>query len=335
MAEAGRIRSIASASSGAAEEGPERPLLAGSAAQSATDSERRAPPIARNSPSGRTMGTHEAETGARSARPVSRVDVAMMKSEPGTEWRACVVGVDGSWRQIVTLLLTSFGWPVSAREDLPTHPEGFRILVLHRPSIRDPIEAVLRSLPADGRRLPLVFVFDDYPSSEQRAEWLEAGATDVFERSQSPRELRARLMRATMPLQASSGFFRVGPFRLDLNGRRAWVGTRELNLTQVEFGILALLANRANEVVSHEEIRKVVIGVRTRIETSRIRTHVSHLRSKLGRYGALLQAVVPRHYRLSTNSRLPEQTGNRATTPTKQKIESFQAESIASKLTKS
>ena len=76
----------------------------------------------------------------------------------------------------------------------------------------------------------------------------------------------------------------VGDVRVDVDGHVASVGSEPLDLTPKEFALLALLARNAGKVLTHRRVLDVVWGPGQSLDT--LRTHVSHLRRKLGDAGS-------------------------------------------------
>ncbi len=124
---------------------------------------------------------------------------------------------------------------------------------------------------------------------------LEIGADDYLPKPFNPRELLAR-MRAVLrrthsaPGLASealepTGVIQVGDLVVDAPGHRATLGGRELQLTAFELRVLVVLARRAGEPVTREELASAVLPKGGHYDPSVDRSldvHVSHLRQKLG-----------------------------------------------------
>ncbi|MDP9036257.1 MAG: response regulator transcription factor, partial [Myxococcota bacterium] len=124
-----------------------------------------------------------------------------------------------------------------------------------------------------------------------RAVGLEIGADDYVCKPFNPRELLARmravLRRARPSAQETEppGPVTVGNLLVDVPAHHVLLDGRELQLTSFEFRVLAVLARRAGETVTREELADAVFSKTTGYDPSVDRTldvHVSHLRQKLG-----------------------------------------------------
>jgi|CZKU01.1.fsa_nt_gi DNA-binding response OmpR family regulator len=128
---------------------------------------------------------------------------------------------------------------------------------------------------------------------------LELGADDYVPKPFNPRELLAR-MRAVLrraqpapppPSEPAElpGPIVVGDLTVDVPAHKATLGGRELALTSFEFRVLVVLARRAGESVTREELASAVLPRRApdgaqydpSVDRS-LDVHVSHLRQKLG-----------------------------------------------------
>ena len=115
---------------------------------------------------------------------------------------------------------------------------------------------------------------------------LEIGADDYVVKPVEPRILLARvrsLLRRTRSAAAAAApaEIAVGVLTLNRNAREALVGQVVVPLTAIEFDVLWLLARRAGEVVSREELYQQVRGVPFDGFDRVMDVHVSRLRQKL------------------------------------------------------
>jgi DNA-binding response OmpR family regulator len=115
---------------------------------------------------------------------------------------------------------------------------------------------------------------------------LEIGADDYVVKPVEPRILLARIRsllrrtrNATAPVALSE--ITVGTLNVNRCAREARVGSSVLPLTPIEFDVLWLLARRAGEIVSRDELYQQVRGVPFDGLDRGMDVHVSRLRQKL------------------------------------------------------
>jgi DNA-binding response OmpR family regulator len=124
--------------------------------------------------------------------------------------------------------------------------------------------------------------------NSDRVTGLEIGADDYVPKPFNPRELLARMravLRRTRPRAMDPQRVELGELSVDIPAHRAMVGGRELQLTSFEFRVLVVLARRAGETVTREELAHAVLPKGARYDPSVDRSldvHVSHLRHKIG-----------------------------------------------------
>jgi DNA-binding response OmpR family regulator len=128
-----------------------------------------------------------------------------------------------------------------------------------------------------------------------RVAGLDLGADDYVPKPFNPRELLARmravLRRAAPRVRAapSDDRIEVGDLVVDAAAHTASLGGADLALTSFELRVLIVLARRAGETVTREELAAAVLPKGGAYDPSVDRSldvHVSHLRHKLGEGGA-------------------------------------------------
>ena len=124
-----------------------------------------------------------------------------------------------------------------------------------------------------------------------RLRGLESGADDYLVKPFSPRELVARakaILRRGAPIGERLAY---GDLELELTNRIVWLEGAELNLTQIEFDLLALLARSPGRLWAREELLERIWGGDFAGVDRVVDVHLSSLRRKLGSAGAMIQTV--------------------------------------------
>jgi two-component system, OmpR family, response regulator CpxR len=133
-------------------------------------------------------------------------------------------------------------------------------------------------------RLPVIMLTargDDV----DRIHGLEIGADDYLMKPFNPRELAARiqavLRRSALPLPAPETIV-LGDIELDRGARTVRRKNREIELTSVEFDLLAFFLKTPGHVISRDDMVKAVLRRELVSFDRSIDVHVSNLRRKLG-----------------------------------------------------
>jgi DNA-binding response OmpR family regulator len=113
---------------------------------------------------------------------------------------------------------------------------------------------------------------------------LELGADDYLAKPFSPRELLARVRAVLRRAQRGGVAERLeeGPVSLDLPAREARLDGRPVELTGLEFDLLAALVRRAGRVIPREALLGEAGRTDTVVSERTVDVHISHLRQKLG-----------------------------------------------------
>ena len=139
---------------------------------------------------------------------------------------------------------------------------------------------VLRDLRAAGRCTP-VLILTARDSVDDRVIGLEKGADDYLVKPFAFAELLARLRALLRRPGLRVELLRIGELEIDPLERRARVGARAVDLTQIEYDLLFRLAERRGEILNRPLLLDLVWGYRFDPGTNVVDVHVNRLRRKL------------------------------------------------------
>jgi two-component system catabolic regulation response regulator CreB len=167
---------------------------------------------------------------------------------------------------------------------------------------------------SSSRPMPII-VLSSRDAEADRVAALESGADDYVTKPFSPREIVARVravLRRSATTEAKDRTEKsTPPLVADPRTRRAEAGGRALDLTRVEFDLLATLLGSPGRVFTRAELIDRVWGDGFRITDRTIDSHVKALRKKIAEAGAepsWIETVRGVGYRLSDDPQGSEAT---------------------------
>ena len=200
--------------------------------------------------------------------------------------RILVVDDDAALSEMVGIVLDAEGFGVSYCADgegafaaFAEHNPDLVLLDLMLPGIGG-IDVCTQIRGVSG--VPIIMLTAKSDSTDVVA-GLEAGADDYMVKPFNPSELVARIRTRLRPprTESSSNELRVGDVVIDLEGHRVTRAGAVLNLTPLEFNLLAALAAAPTQVFTREMLLEQVWGYRYKADTRLVNVHVQRLRSKV------------------------------------------------------
>lgn len=177
--------------------------------------------------------------------------------------------------------LRKAGYVALAATDLRTArqlAEGVSLVVLDLMLPDGNGRDLLADMRTRGQTTPII-VLSSRDSEEDRVDALEAGADDYVAKPFSPREIVARVRAVLRRFNTERN---VEPqLQIDRSTRRVHLGARELELTRVEFDLLAELATQPGRVFARTELINRVWGDGFAITDRTIDSHIKALRRKM------------------------------------------------------
>ena len=221
--------------------------------------------------------------------------------------RILVVDDDPSLAEMLTIVLRNEGFDTAVIADGSQALTAVRelrpdlvLLDLMLPEI-DGLEAC-RRIRDDHPSVPVIMLTarDDEAS---RVTGLEMGADDYVTKPFSGRELVARVKAVLRRVQGEPdavGVLRAGRAELDPTSRTCSLDGEDVELTRLEFDLLAELAAHPNVVFTRERLLERVWGYQSGVGGKTVDVHVANLRRKLGKDLPIV-AVRGVGYRLDTS----------------------------------
>jgi DNA-binding response OmpR family regulator len=155
------------------------------------------------------------------------------------------------------------------------------------------------------RRVPIV-ACGALDTWADQLEVFEAGADSYFTTPLDARKLNARvddLLRRTRAGGHAPGAVTAGALRIDPTKPGAWIGEAPLDLTVVEYRVLAILVACGGQLIPTSMLLDEVRGVDARATARSIAQAIASLRMKLGHLGAHLETSPDGEHRFAPGSR--------------------------------
>ncbi|MDD3748176.1 MAG: response regulator transcription factor [Candidatus Bipolaricaulis anaerobius] len=201
--------------------------------------------------------------------------------------RILVVDDDPWVRKLVRGYLERAGFAVTATAsgeealaEFTAHPPDLVVLDLMLPTM-DGLEVARRIRSSSS--VPIIML-TARSTEEDRVVGLELGADDYVVKPFSARELEARVRAVFRRAESGPAEPRVAEadgIRLDLERREAWVDGRPVELTALEFDLLAFLVQHPGRAFTRLELLEAVRGSSFASFERAIDSHIKRLRKKI------------------------------------------------------
>jgi DNA-binding response OmpR family regulator len=142
---------------------------------------------------------------------------------------------------------------------------------------------VCRKVRSQGVTTPIIMLTARGEEAD-RILGLDTGADDYVSKPFSIRELLARVrahLRRTQAASPTSDVLKFDDVVVDFSRYEARKGSRPIELTRKEFGVLRYLASRTGRVVNRDELLNEVWGYDATPTTRTVDNHIASLRAKL------------------------------------------------------
>jgi DNA-binding response OmpR family regulator len=200
-----------------------------------------------------------------------------------------VVEDDSELSTSLLLYLESEGYEVTLAEegeaalDEATRLPGYDLIVLDAKLPDLSGFEVLRQARDDGVRTP-VLMLTGLGDHEHKMRGFQVGADDYLTKPFETDELVARidvLLRREAEATEEGGVFEVGGLRVDLDDDTVTRDGDPVDLTGLEYKLLAYLLRRRGRTATREQILRDVWDLPTEVETRTIDRHVNALRDEM------------------------------------------------------
>ena len=159
----------------------------------------------------------------------------------------------------------------------------------------------IRKDPALGR-VPVIMLTAK-GSEYDIAKGLDDGADDYIPKPFGILELisrvKAAIRRGRMNGEEKKETLSSGDINMDVTSHRAYLGDREISLTQKEYALLEYFLTHKGIALSRDKLLTEVWGYNYVGETRTVDVHIRHLREKLGTEGDKIETVKGLGYRFS------------------------------------
>lgn len=147
--------------------------------------------------------------------------------------------------------------------------------------------------------LPVIFLTSK-ADVEDKVAGFKSGGDDYLVKPFEPKEFVARIeakLKRAMPKKDLT----AGAFRINTTSQKAFIKgdesvEKDLDLTPIEYKLLANFIRNEGKVLAREEIKTNVWGESVHVSSHTIDTHISSLRKKIEPFGKSIKSIVKQGY---------------------------------------
>lgn len=189
-------------------------------------------------------------------------------------------------------VVTAYDGDTALRRCADEHPD---LVILDRQMPRLTGDQVVERLRALGSSTPVLMLTGER-GSDERAKLLDAGADDYLEKPFGKKELAARvralLRRGTQVHRLPAAPTAIGSLTVDPRAHQAVADGNLLNLTPIEFRLLAALSAQQGQIVDRRSLLRAGWPEERDPDPEWLKAHLARLRAKLEAAGAPLPVNV-------------------------------------------
>ncbi len=176
---------------------------------------------------------------------------------------------------------------------LQSYPVDMVVLDIMLPGI-DGFEVCRRIKASERLKKIPVLMLTAKGEEVDRVVGLELGADDYMVKPFSPRELILRvkaILRRGVVLSDKKEVINYKNLSVDVTRHKVSIGSKEIELTLMEFRLLVTLLERQGRVQTRDRLLEDVWGMSSEANTRTIDTHIKRLRQKIGLFGRYIETI--------------------------------------------
>jgi len=148
--------------------------------------------------------------------------------------------------------------------------------------------------------VPIIFITAKVGEIDQ-LKGFELGADDYIVKPFSLPVLIAKCNAILTRNNRKGNVIEAGPLKISMSQRRVYCNEKEINLSSLDFDLLAYFVQNEGRVLTREQIVNKVWGYDYDGTDRSVDTHVKNLRKALGKYGKFIRTIVKAGYTLETS----------------------------------